>query len=145
MRRRDFVLGTGAWIATPLLANAQSAQLPTVAIISSVESVSDVREGGSPYWSAFLGELKRLGWLDRKNVRIEPWSADNEEPEAAYMPVIRQAVANRPTVVVAFGYNNIRVAASIAGISHGQSGHVSRASLSRPAPPPRAVSSAARR
>lgn len=115
MRRRELILAAGGVLITAAapLVRPQVTRPPILAIISSVEPVSDIREGGSPYWSAFLGELRRLGWRERENIQIERWSASTEGPEAIYMPVIRRALANEPTVTVAFGYSNIRGAAAV--------------------------------
>jgi putative ABC transport system substrate-binding protein len=75
MRRRDFITLAGAAAAWPLAARAQQGErMRRVAVLIS----TDNQEARTSH-AAFIQSLKRLGWVDGQNVRIETRWADGTD------------------------------------------------------------------
>jgi putative ABC transport system substrate-binding protein len=74
MRRRDAI--AGLIVATTLCrAHAQQAgKVYRIAIVSPATPVSELNENASPPLRAFLGELRRLGYVEGDNLLIERFS-----------------------------------------------------------------------
>src|ERR1700730_13041653 len=80
MRRREFiVLACGATVAWPLAARAQhsgTATLPKIGFLSNSSGVSAL----NPLIAGVFTELRRLDWVDGRNVIYEPrFSAGDPE------------------------------------------------------------------
>ena len=78
MKRREFItLLGGAAAAWPLAARAQQpATQPRIAIFHAAIPTTLLTEtGGGSGWRAFFGELRRLGYVEGKNLIIERYSA----------------------------------------------------------------------
>src|SRR6266478_5322666 len=76
MRRRDFIsLLGGAAVAWPLAAAAeQSINKKRLAIFSPSEPSADLHEHSeSKKYRAFFAELRRLGWIEGQNLKVETW------------------------------------------------------------------------
>src|SRR5215831_16061598 len=103
MRRREFITLIGGAATWPLMARAQqSDRVRRVGIISGVageESETKVRV------TAFLQELKHLGWDEGRNVRIEMRaSAGNIRTARKYAA---ELVAFAPDVILAVGGSTV--------------------------------------
>ena len=101
MRRRDFItLIGGAVAAWPLAARAQQlANQPRIAIFHPAIPTTLLTEtGGGSAWRAFFGELRRLGYVEGKNLIIERYSAEGHHER--YADMAQEIVARNPDVIV---------------------------------------------
>jgi putative ABC transport system substrate-binding protein len=96
MRRREFItLVGGAAAAWPLTARAQQDRARRVAIVMP-GAESDQQQQATV--SVFRDGLRKLGWIDGQNVRIEVmWRAAPPEWARAY---VAELITSRPDVVV---------------------------------------------
>lgn len=97
MKRRSFVMGVGAAAAWPLMARAQSAT-PRVAVLMATREADPE---GQARLQPFLQELKRLGWIDGANLRLDIRWADGSPDRAREL--VREFVALAPDVIVTNG------------------------------------------
>jgi putative tryptophan/tyrosine transport system substrate-binding protein len=73
MDRRAFVLAiTGGALARPLAVRAQTLE-------KKVYRIGFLRVGTAPIAPAFTDEMRRLGWIERQNLTIEPRYAQKED------------------------------------------------------------------
>src|SRR5947208_7779579 len=101
MRRRDFITGiAGSTVAWPLAARAQQlANQPRIAIFHPAIPTTLLTEtGGGSAWRAFFGELRRLGYVEGKNLIIERYSAEGHHER--YAEMAREIVTRNPDVIV---------------------------------------------
>jgi ABC-type uncharacterized transport system substrate-binding protein len=94
MRRRDFIsLLGGAAVAWPLAAAAQqSANSKRLAIFSPSEPSADLHEHSeSKKYRAFFAELRRLGWIEGHNLKVESYGREQNAsgPEALATEIVR--------------------------------------------------------
>jgi putative tryptophan/tyrosine transport system substrate-binding protein len=100
MRRREFItLLGGATAAWPMEAHAQQGErmrrIGVLMNLGSDDPQSKVRI------AAFIQELQQLGWIDRRNVRIETrWSAGDLNLARRYAT---ELVTLTPDVILADG------------------------------------------
>jgi putative tryptophan/tyrosine transport system substrate-binding protein len=110
MKRREFVALIGGAAATwPLAARAQQlANQPRIAIFHPAIPTTLLTEtGGGSAWRAFFGELRRLGYVEGKNLIIERYSAEGHHER--YADMAREIVARNPDVIVT-GTNPVVIA-----------------------------------
>ena len=104
MRRREFItLLGGAAVAWPVAARAQQpAKKHRIAVVTPLGSVADVSEN-SVYtgWSALFKELRRLGYVEGKNLTMERYSGGGQ-PER-FGELAREVVYTGPDVIVTSG------------------------------------------
>ena len=99
--RRTFItLLGGAAAAWPLAARAQQpATQPRIAIFHPAIPTTLLTEtGGGSAWRAFFGELRRLGYIEGKNLIIERYSAEGHHER--YADLAREIVIRNPDVIV---------------------------------------------
>jgi len=105
MRRREFIAGLGGAAAWPVLARAQGDSMRRLGIIigpAGEESETKDRI------TAFLQELKHLGWAEGRNVRIEMRAgAGAGAGNAAARKYAAELVAFAPDVILAVGGSTI--------------------------------------
>jgi ABC-type uncharacterized transport system substrate-binding protein len=94
MRRRDFIsLLGGAAAAWPLAAAAQqSANSKRLAIFSPSEPSADLHEHSeSKKYRAFFAELRRLGWIEGHNLKVESYGREQNTsgPEDMATDIVR--------------------------------------------------------
>ena len=110
MDRRELIkLLGGAVVAWPLPARAQQpATQPRIAIFHPAIPTTLLTEtGGGSAWRAFFGELRRLGYVEGKNLIIERYSAEGHHER--YADLARQIVTRNPDVTVT-GTNPVVIA-----------------------------------
>jgi len=99
MRRREFLAGVLLAAATRASSAQQRATLPRIAIFHPAIPASLLTEtGGGTAWRAFFGELRRLGYIEGKNLIIERSSAEGHHDR--YADLARQIVARNPDLIV---------------------------------------------
>jgi putative tryptophan/tyrosine transport system substrate-binding protein len=99
MRRRDFL--TGLLLAAMLqrVQAQQPAKVFRIAIVHPSHPVTLLTEtGGLSYWQAFLGEVRRLGYVEGRNLVVERLSGEGRTGH--YPEVAREAVRHQPDVIV---------------------------------------------
>jgi ABC-type uncharacterized transport system substrate-binding protein len=101
MRRRDFIVLLGSSAATwPLTAQAQQtgkSKVYRIAFVNPQTPVAEQRE--DPLHSAFFEELRRLGYVEGRNLVVEQYSS---ETRAFRNPELARAVVERnPDAIVA--------------------------------------------
>jgi putative tryptophan/tyrosine transport system substrate-binding protein len=96
MRRRDFVRLLGGLAAYPMIAHADGVSLIGV-LAAADRNNSEIKAR----MTAFSQELRRLGWTEGQNVRIE-FRASGGDAVAARQ-VARELVSLKPDVIVAMG------------------------------------------
>ena len=77
IKRRQFIAGlAGAAAAWPLAAQAQqSSKIHRVAWVSASEPIADMNESsGDRGYRAFIEELRRLGYIEGRNLILERYS-----------------------------------------------------------------------
>jgi putative tryptophan/tyrosine transport system substrate-binding protein len=100
MRRREFILALGgAAAAWPLAARAQ--QPDRMRRIGVLMSLAEDDPEEQARYSAFVDELKQLGWTDGHNVRIDSrWAAGDADRSRGYAA---ELITLAPEVVLASG------------------------------------------
>src|SRR5262244_2397778 len=102
IRRRKFLatLLGGAAAAWPLVARAQqAAKTPRIAIVHPSVSISEMNETGDhPYYPALFQELRRLGYVEGKNLVVARYSGEGQEDR--YPELCRDVVGTKPDVIV---------------------------------------------
>ncbi len=106
MKRRKFLAYASAAALAPLAAAAQSSgKVHRIAILDSLSPVADIAETRSPLWRAFFAELRRLGYVEGRNLVAERRSA---EGDVTRLPALaREVVALRPDVIFATTYFSV--------------------------------------
>ena len=96
MRRRDFLLGGGAIVASVRAVLAQQPeQLRRIALLG------DTPSDWAPWTVAFVGRLRELGWSDGFNIAIDyRWSEARPERLAE---IVAELVKHKPDVIVTYG------------------------------------------
>src|SRR5262249_13231096 len=102
MTRREFItLVGGAAVAWPLPPRPQqpAAKTPRIAIVHPSVSISEMNETGDhPYYPALFKELRRLGYVEGKNLIVARYSAEGREDR--YPELCREVVGTKPDVIV---------------------------------------------
>src|SRR5450755_2156125 len=110
MKRREFItLLGGAAAAWPLGARAQKpAKQPRIAIFHPAIPTTLLTEtGGGSAWRAFFAELRRLGYIEGKNLIVERYSAEGHHER--YADLAREIVTRNPDLIVT-GTNPVVIA-----------------------------------
>ncbi len=100
MRRREFLTLASAAAFAPLAAAAQApGKVYRLAILSAASPIADMTATKHPHFKSFFEELRRLGYVEGRNVAVERRSA---EGDARRLPALgREVVAFKPEVIFA--------------------------------------------
>jgi len=101
MNRRDFLLAAATFVAA--MPHAMAQQSPTkkriaVMILGPWKAAEIMRIGRDPIGTAFLEELKRLGYVEGENLVIDRYVARAEN----YADVSREVVDAHPDVIICY-------------------------------------------
>jgi len=103
MKRRKFTKLLAGLVCTAAISRAEAQQAGKVYRIAIAHPSYPVSEmnGASdrlPWFPAFFAELRRLGYVEGQNLRVERYSAEGRT--AQYADVARDAVSRRPDVIL---------------------------------------------
>ncbi len=100
MRRREFLAIACATALAPLATAAQApGKVHRIAILAPTGPVAVITESGVPLFKTFFAELRRLGYVEGRNLVVERRSA---EGDANRLPALgRELAALKPDVMVA--------------------------------------------
>jgi len=96
MRRREFIALVGGIVGAPLAAEAQQpAKVYRIAIVSVALPIAELTEISTrPVYRAFFHELRRLGYIEGRNLIVERYS-----PERPTVELARDVVRSKPDVI----------------------------------------------
>jgi putative tryptophan/tyrosine transport system substrate-binding protein len=108
VKRRDFLLASGAAILLPLRARAQSRKTSRIAVISPAAPLALMTET-SPnlFFREFFLELKRLGYIEGETLEVHRFSSEGNAQR--HHDVVAQAVRAQPDVIFAFSSRLVKV------------------------------------
>jgi hypothetical protein len=96
MRRREVInLLGGAAVASPFSARAQPTNVHRIAIVRTSGSVADLSEAGNPGIAALFKEVRRLGYVEGRNLIVERYSGEGRQER--YTELAREVVRTKPT------------------------------------------------
>lgn len=101
MRRRDFI---GALALLPIAGSAsaqRSAGVKRMAFAVPSGPVTDMKIGGDTYFTVFLQELQRLGFIEGQNLTIERYSAEGVKER--HSDLAREVVGTQPDLISTSG------------------------------------------
>jgi putative ABC transport system substrate-binding protein len=104
MKRREFLwlLGCGPIAIWPGSVRAQqAAKVYRIATVSVAVPVTEMSETGAEHYRAFLGELRRLGYVEGQNLVVERFSAGGHEER--FPEIVGEVVRRHPDAVLAIG------------------------------------------
>src|SRR6516225_3792415 len=97
MKRRTFIAGSAALLATPNIVRAQAIKTRRLAIVGSSNPVSAMTPTGIRSYMAFFEELGRLGYAEDHNLIVFRFSAEAHQDR--YGAVLQQAIDAAPDVI----------------------------------------------
>ena len=100
MRRRAFIAGLVCTAALSRAEAQQAGKVYRIAIAHPSYPVSEMNEASDrlPWFPAFFAELRRLGYIEGQNLRVERYSAEGRT--AQYADLAREVVGRRPDVIL---------------------------------------------
>src|SRR5262249_42527531 len=98
MKRRDLIAGLLPVAVAPLAGAQQSGMIYRIAAVHSTHPPSLMSEhGGLSYWQALFQELRRLGYEEGRNLKIERYSERGQEEISPALA--KQIVATQPDLI----------------------------------------------
>jgi putative ABC transport system substrate-binding protein len=97
MRRRDFVAGAASFVIVPGVAAQPVSSSPTLAIVDVTRPQSQLREDSEGFYGLLLAELRRLGHIEGKNLRVERYGKEQGLLDPAILAA--QVVRSNPDVM----------------------------------------------
>src|SRR3954470_22325583 len=98
MRRRVFITGVAA-AGCSVTARGQAGTQHRIAFFHpAIPTTLMTETGGGSAWRAFFAELRRLGYVEGKNLIIERYSAEGHHER--YADLVREIVASNPDLIV---------------------------------------------
>jgi putative tryptophan/tyrosine transport system substrate-binding protein len=100
MRRRAFIAGLVCAAAISRAEAQQAGKVYRIAIAHPSYPASEMNEasGRLPWFPAFFAELRRLGYVEGQNLRVERYSAEGQTTQ--YADLAREVVSRRPDVIL---------------------------------------------
>lgn len=103
MKRRSFFAALGALAAAPRAYGQTPAKAPRIALVDTGEQAANMAEGRHTFWSAFLVELRRLGYVEGQTVVLDRWTSGGVVTPEAYNALARKVIASQPRLIVVRG------------------------------------------
>ncbi|MDN5003932.1 ABC transporter substrate-binding protein [Bradyrhizobium sp. GCM10027634] len=103
MKRRQFIAAIGGGTAWPFVARAQqSTRVYRIALAPPSAPLSELSEtGGNPFYRVIFEELRRLGYVEGRNLSVARYSGGGQTEH--YAQLAREVVRAAPEVIVTFG------------------------------------------
>src|SRR5215475_1852499 len=102
MKRRDLLAGLLPVGVAPLTWAQQPGKIHRIALVHPSEPPSRMSEqGGVSYWQALFLELRRLGYEEGRNLKVERYSAEGQEE--IFPQLAKQVVATQPHLIFSVG------------------------------------------
>src|SRR5215471_10595083 len=98
MRRRDFVAGLVLATAPGRLRAQQAAKVYRIAYVDPSSPIALI-SGDWPTYRAFIDELRRLGYVEKRNLLVDKFSAERHA-NTDYDEVAREVVRRSPDLIV---------------------------------------------
>jgi putative ABC transport system substrate-binding protein len=100
MRRRDFVAGLVLATAPGWLRAQQAPKVYRIAYIDPTSPIAMISGGPQdwPWYRAFIDELRRLGYVEERNLLIDKFSAERHV-NTDYDEVAREVVRRSPDLI----------------------------------------------
>jgi ABC-type uncharacterized transport system substrate-binding protein len=99
VRRRDFTIGLLLATAAGPASAQDLAKPPRIAVVAAVLPADLITEtGGGTPWRAFFEELRRLGYVEGRNIIVERYSPEGHSERHA--DLARQVVGRNPDLIV---------------------------------------------
>jgi putative tryptophan/tyrosine transport system substrate-binding protein len=103
MRRREFIAGLGSAAAWPMAARAQQGERRIGVLMGGFATDTDYQSD----LAAFIAELRRLGWTEGRNLRIDVrWNDGDDGFARSYAA---QLIRLKPDVILAHSALNLTV------------------------------------
>jgi putative tryptophan/tyrosine transport system substrate-binding protein len=100
MRRRDFIAGLLVASTVRHARAQQPAKVHRIAVINTASPVTEITETGSlRYFRAFFQELRRLGYVEGRNLIVERYSGLGQTEH--YAELARVVVHSQPDLILA--------------------------------------------
>jgi putative tryptophan/tyrosine transport system substrate-binding protein len=101
--RRAFIAAAGALLAAPRALAQQRGRVYRLAYAATANmTLEEMVEGGEARYSIFVQELRRLGWVEGQNLRLERWPL-GARPTSDYAVLTRQIAATGPDAIFVSG------------------------------------------
>src|SRR5712671_4476778 len=102
MRRRQFLGVGGAAVAWPFIVRAQqSTTAKRIAVVNPSTKVADMRIGGDLAYGVLFEELRRLGYVEGKNLIVDRYSGEGQRER--YGDLAREVVETHPDLILSAG------------------------------------------
>jgi len=113
MKRRDLLAGLLPVAVAPLARAQQPGKIYRIAMVHPSNPPSVMSEtGGVSFWQAMFQELRRLGYEEGRNLKVERYSAEGKEE--VFPQLAKQVVATQPDLIFAPGGYEVRFYAEAA-------------------------------
>src|SRR5262245_42172607 len=105
MKRRDVLAGLLPVAMAPLAEAQQPGKNYRIAIVDPTTPPSLMSERGASFWQVLFQELRRLGYEEGRNLKVERYSAEGREE--IYPQLAKQVVATQPDLIFSTGEDGL--------------------------------------
>jgi len=98
MKRREFLITLVLSATMPSAHAQQPGKLYRIAIVHPSAPVAEMTDTGSPRFSALFKELRRLGYVEGKNVAVERYSGSGQTEH--YAELATEVVRHKPDLIL---------------------------------------------
>lgn len=100
MKRREMLAGLLATAASSAVRAAEPEKIYRLAVVTASAAVREMNEtGNNPAYVALFRELRRLGYLEGRNLVVQRFSGGGDT--ASYDSIVREAVGSNPDLIIA--------------------------------------------